>query len=271
MNGRAWIGSVEGVGGVVADARVAVADRAFLHGEGLFETMRVLDDGRVPLLPLHLERLADGAARFGWAAPARAVVERAVAELCVAEGMHDGVVRLTLSAGTGAPVVVLVARPRGTRAGALRIAVVAARRDPGDPTAELKTTSRAFWALAQFEAQARGADEALVLSAAGTLAETTTGNLFLRIGGRLCTPARDGTFLPGVARRVLLAALGSDADERPIAEAELARAAAIWVTNAVHGARPAVLVAGGPGAAADDPLGEAFARALTGGGLPGAG
>ena len=38
-------------------------DRGLAYGDGLFETMR-LTDGVVPLLKLHLERLADGCRRL---------------------------------------------------------------------------------------------------------------------------------------------------------------------------------------------------------------
>ena len=48
--------------------RIPVSDRGLNYGDGLFETMR-LSDGVVPLLELHLERLAEGCRRLALTPP----------------------------------------------------------------------------------------------------------------------------------------------------------------------------------------------------------
>lgn len=53
---------------------LALSDRGLAYGDGLFETMRVVN-GAIPLHAFHLSRLESGLARLGFAEPAR-VLER---------------------------------------------------------------------------------------------------------------------------------------------------------------------------------------------------
>ena len=55
----------------------------------------------------------------------------------------------------------------------------AVRRDPQNPLAALKTTSRADYVYARVEARRAGADDALFLTIDGRLSEATTANIFL--------------------------------------------------------------------------------------------
>jgi branched-subunit amino acid aminotransferase/4-amino-4-deoxychorismate lyase len=244
-----WIGDAQGRGSIAEGPALSPYDRGFLHGLGLFETVRAAtgSDGvaRLPLWDRHLARLAAGARRLDLPAPSAAGLGAAALELLGRQGVADGILRLTLTAGVDAPQCCLTTRPRVDLGRPVRLAVVAARRDPSDPTARLKTTSRLFWELAQREARTRGADEAVVLSPDGAVLETATGNVFCSLDGRVRTPGPDGPFLPGVARAALLDALraaGRPAVEGRLALGDLQRAEALWVTNAVHGPRPAVLV-----------------------------
>jgi branched-subunit amino acid aminotransferase/4-amino-4-deoxychorismate lyase len=189
---------------------------------------------------------------------AAAVLGAPVPELKLFEGLPElvaaaGVVtqRLRLVLGPDDRVVVAVTPVRAAGGEPVSLAQVAARRDPDDPTCALKTTSRAFWQLAQREAEAAGADEALVCARAADggdkVAECAWSNLFLATAdGELRTPRADGCFLPGVARAALLDAAhaaGEPVQETRVRPADLRRpGVALAVTNAVHGARPARLV-----------------------------
>ena len=87
----------------------------------------------------------------------------------------------------------------------------AVRRDPENPLAALKTTSRADYVYARLEARRAGADDALFLTIDGHLSEATTANVFLVRGdgarardavARLRDPARHDTQLdPRAGRR----------------------------------------------------------------------
>jgi len=93
-----------------ADGRVLAADdarraddRGLLLGDGLFETIHVVD-GRAALLDRHLARLTASAASVRIPLPASlaATVAGALAELHAAEGRPSrGALRVTLTRGRG--------------------------------------------------------------------------------------------------------------------------------------------------------------------------
>ena len=84
------------------------------------------------------------------------------------------------------------------------------RRDPQDPLAALKTTSRAEYVYARLEARRAGADDALFLTIDDHLSEATSANLFLvrrsAADGvvELVTPSLDCAILAGTTRSWLL-------------------------------------------------------------------
>ncbi|MCL5046070.1 MAG: aminotransferase class IV [Actinobacteria bacterium] len=82
------------------EARVSAADRGFLYGDGLFETMRV-GAGRPLHLDEHLERLASGAAFLGIPCPPSGDLREAVDATIAANEVEEGSLRLTLTRGEG--------------------------------------------------------------------------------------------------------------------------------------------------------------------------
>ena len=72
------------------------------------------------------------------------------------------------------------------------------------------------------------------------ITETTIFNLYLKIQGVLYTPALPSGLLPGVYREHLLA-LGA-AKERVLSVQDLSKAEGLYVSNAVRGLCPAILV-----------------------------
>src|SRR5205823_3162105 len=105
-----------------ADARVSPLDHAILTGDGVFETLKV--EAGVPFaLRRHLERLSRSALGLGLDVPDLELVRKAVAEVLTANGLADGVVRITLTGGpaplgsergtAGPTLIVAAAPPRG--------------------------------------------------------------------------------------------------------------------------------------------------------------
>jgi branched-chain amino acid aminotransferase len=85
------------------------------------------------------------------------------------------------------------------------------------------------------EAKARGFDQAIMLDAAGNVAEFASSNLFLVTdGGVVVTPVPNGTFLAGITRArvmALLAAAGIEVQERSVTPEELDTAREIFSTG----------------------------------------
>ncbi len=227
-------------------AGVDPLDAGLRSGWGVFETLRVRGTSAATAEE-HLARLLAGAARLGIAVDAD-VVRGALADTLAAPRPLDEVVaRLTVTAGpvapdrwpaepVGRPTVTVTLHPAPPLPAPAASAVrVAARRWPAD----VKTTSYVASVLAGQEAQARGADVAVLVDGEELL-ETSDGNLLALVAGTLITPAADGRLLPGVTRgRVLAAAadLGIDVAEAPLHVGDLWAAETVLVTSAVRGVR----------------------------------
>ncbi len=189
-------------------------------GYGLIETMRVRD-GRIPFLDRHLARLGRSLAELGLPRPTRDVA----ALVTPFSATGDAVLRVEVCDGR-ATVTVRELSPRGLEP----LAVITAS-EPHAPYPH-KTTARDCFVDAADEAEVAEADDALLLTHAGAVAEGTVWSLFWWDGDTLRTPALDLGILPGIGRaRVLELARGQ--------EGRYPRAALdgkpLFVTNAVRG------------------------------------
>ena len=130
------------------------------------------------------------------------------------------------------------------------------RRDPANPLAALKTTSRADYVYARLEARRAGAEDALFLTVDGRLSEATSANIFLIRGRELATPGLDCAILPGTTRTWILTwagAAGLTPVEGSLQPGDLAAADEAFVCSSVAGILPvtrfqgAAIGAGRPG------------------------
>jgi branched-chain amino acid aminotransferase len=234
---------------VDAAAAISAADRGWLIGEALFETV-LTDGGEAAFLPQHLERLGLGAAAFGIDVPALPQeIASAIARVSAIENMTGrSVCRMTLTRVGGArgllagasatPQLTISVQPAAAVAPFMRLMISTHRKWAGASTTMFKFAGNyAENILARREAAVSGADEAIMLNEHGRVASASSANLFLAEGGRIRTPSvREGA-MQGVVRRVLLeeaARLGVNALEGEISPDELA-GAVILLTNSVVG------------------------------------
>jgi branched-chain amino acid aminotransferase len=230
-------------------AKVSVFDRGFLYGDGLFETLRVYG-GRLFLWEEHLVRWSAGAALLGIRPPMGATeLKRAAEELLRANGCAEAMLRMHLSRGVGRrgysprgaeePTLVLSVHPVAPRlAGEQKLARVVlskSRLGAGDPLAAAKHASQLLRVLARAEADAAGADEALLANEAGHILEATSANLFWFDHGVLHTPPLDGSILPGTTRALVIelaGALGIPPRERHVRREGVIGASGAFLTSA---------------------------------------
>jgi branched-subunit amino acid aminotransferase/4-amino-4-deoxychorismate lyase len=166
------------------------------HRLGLIETVRVRQ-GRVPLWPLHLERLERSALALGIALPRELEPPAGGADRIVRfEFRGRGRVRVT---GRG------VEQIRGLRLRTARVPHRGYRH---------KTTDREWLDAARLDAASQGADDALLLSEEGFVAESSVWSLFWWEGGRLAAPPLSFGILPGVARARLAQLAGGMVESR---------------------------------------------------------
>ena len=125
----------------------------------------------------------------------------------------------------------------------------AVRRDPENPLATLKTTSRADYVHARLEARRAGADDALFLTTDGHLSEATSANLFLVRDGELATPDLACAILPGTTRSWILG-WAHRAGLRPVegwlTTRDLAEADEAFLCSSVAGILPVTAFEGRP-------------------------
>jgi len=162
---------------------------------GLFETMRIRE-GRLPLLDRHLARLAASCAALGIPQPAPGLDRRIAAHAA----RRDAVVRVTLD-------------DRGERIearsvpenGVMRIVFSGTRYEPYPH----KVTDRGAFDRARSRVVPYRADEAILLTGDGFIAEGCVTSVFFWLGADLCTPALELGILPSVGRaRVIEIARG---------------------------------------------------------------
>lgn len=202
----------------VAEARVPVTDRGFLYGDALYESLRVYRSGYFRF-DEHYRRLVRGAQALGIRVPAAEELRRIGGELAARNAIFDGTMRVLLTRGSGGeglapggagpPTVVVTLAPipeaRLRRAEAGWTAIVAkARRASAALPAVIKSANRLDAILAKLEAEEAGADEAILLTTDGWVAEGTICNVFWRRGDTWYTPALDLGVLPGVTRGIVL-------------------------------------------------------------------
>tara|TARA_B100001093_G_scaffold99493_1_gene91577 strand:- start:82 stop:885 length:804 start_codon:yes stop_codon:yes gene_type:complete len=234
------------------DKVIAVNDRAFMLGDGLFETVLARDS--VPLrLSAHLQRLRQGAELIELQIGVNNdQLSAAFALVLDANKVNKGVLRLTASRGTcergllpspqNEPCLAITVAPVPPFKGeANAIIATSFRRDELSPLSRCKTLSYLGNIVARQEAESQGANEALLLNTQKRLAEATISNLFLVVGNRILTPPVTDGALPGTIRGVILAEFGAEEKELPVNT--LDRASEGFLTNSL-GIRPLLQVDG---------------------------
>ncbi len=242
---------------------VARGERGLLLGDGLFETMLVLN--RTPLWGnMHLARLESAAHELGLGFH-RDSLDDAIAEILDGIPKLHHVLRVTLTRGSAARglaavggssslLLMLDAFDPAMMLKPVALSFTAIRRNPASVSCRLKTTSYIDNIAAAREAASHGVEDALMLNTAGNVACTTIANVFLLKGKALITPARDQGILTGVTRQTLLhsaAHLGLKPEERVVKPEELKDADAVFLTNSLRFIRPVTALDREPLAQAD--------------------
>ena len=196
-------------------ATVRADDHAVVVGDGVFETMKVVD-GAAFALSRHLRRLDRSAAGLGLDEPDEDRIQAAVGEVLAADP-SAGLLRITWSSGAGpwgsgrggGPGTLVVGTgPGNVWPPAERVHLVPWRRNEHGPLVGLKTTSYAENVLALATAWRVGCSEALFANTAGHLCEGTGTNVFLVVDGAVVTPPLSSGCLAGVTRELVMELAG---------------------------------------------------------------
>lgn len=205
----------------------------------LIETIRIRN-GEAPLWYLHLRRLAVSCKALGVPLPG---------ELDVPKGGTDRVYRLEVGMRG---VQVSERLPGPAEPVKLTVSKVAHHSYP------YKTTDRAQFDRALDAARAAGADDALLLTPGGFVAETAIWSVLWWDYGELCGPAFKLGILPGVGRARVTELVGK-VEERSSTMRDL-EGLPIFLVNAVRGVVPVATLDGVPVPAAKET--DALARSF---------
>lgn len=236
------------------EARIDPSDRGFLLGDGVFETIAARN-GKLVFASLHFDRLTRGTNTLEIKLPySIADLESAAMSLLTATGNNDqnrATVRLTLTRGTGPrglapspeakPTVLITCSPAPAPKEAVSAVIATGRRNEFSPTANLKTLTYLDQVLARQEADAAGADDAILLNTQGKVTCATATNIFLWDSNTLITPPLSDGCLDGTVRRKVLeiaSQTGIAAFEESITPSTLSSVESGFLTNSLVGLQP---------------------------------
>lgn len=248
MNRACW------VNGELSDT-LPVTDRGLQYGDGLFETLPVMQE-KIPLLNLHLDRLYAGCERLAIPAPSQTALHGEL--LNAARGQEQAVLKLIVTRGSGgrgyrppadAQATRILTRHAWSRsapewsATGVQLRICDTRLGCNPRLAGLKHLNRLEQVLARAEwSEGDPWQEGLMLDPEGAVIEGTMTNVFVRLNdGRRVTPALHACGVAGVMRHYLLeraSQAGDPVQEYSLGLDELKQAEEVMVCNSLVGVWP---------------------------------
>jgi branched-chain amino acid aminotransferase len=245
------------------EAKVHVLTHALHYASSVFEGERVYG-GRIFKLREHTLRLIKSAEIMGMQIPYTAdQIDAASIEAVKAQGISDGYVRPVVWRGSeqmgvsaqNSKIHLAIAAwewpsyfSPEARAKGIRM-IMAPYRRPAPECAPVHAKAAGLYmicTLSKHQAEAEGAQDALMLDYRGFVAEGTGANLFLVRDGKLHTPVAD-CFLNGITRQTVIAlakARGIEVVERHIKVEELSGGGELFLTGTAAEITPVGNIAG---------------------------
>lgn len=237
------------------EALLFVSNRSFRYGDGLFETMKMIN-GRIILKKFHFERLFGSLQVLKYKIPSlfiEPVLESKIKELAEKNECSSLCrIRLTVFRGNGnlyptgellnylIECADLDASVNELNEHGLSIGLYKEAHKTCDPLSAVKSANFLPYIMAAMYAEENKLDDCLLLNAKGAIADTTMANIFLIKGNNIYTPALSQGCVNGVMRRYLLDSFekkGYACVEAELQEEDLLEADEVFLTNAIRGIR----------------------------------
>jgi branched-chain amino acid aminotransferase len=233
-----------------SDAPLFLAqNRSFRYGDGLFETMKVLN-GQILLSSFHFDRLWLGLHMLQISLPegfTREYLQEATIILCKENNMLQAArIRLAVFRNDeNRAEFVIETMPLPPDANLLNekgwnLEIYPFARKSCDAIGNLKTANYLIYILAGLHAKEKNVEECLVLNTENNLCDASKANVFLIHSQNVYTPALHQGCVNGVMRRYLierLKELGIPVYQKEIDEEFLLKADEVFITNAITGMR----------------------------------
>jgi branched-chain amino acid aminotransferase len=252
------LASVDGTITATAEATIGLKDDGLYRGDGAFEVIR-LYAGRPFALGEHIDRLGRSAASLQLEFD-RVGLEREIAALLEQAGAIEGQLRLIVTRGGRR---IAATEPIPVHAETVTVATVAYSTTL--ILNRVKSLSYAANMQATRIAKGRGADEAVLVLADGTVLEPPTSTIFWASPeGRLRTPSLQNPILDSITRDRLVRAL--DVEEGTFGKDDLLAASEAFLASTTREIQAVSAIDGAPLPAAPGPrtleAQEAFAATL---------
>ena len=246
-----------------ADAAVSVFDHGVLYGDGVFEGIRSYNR-KVFRLMEHLDRLYESAEAIRLKIPvSKEDFRDNILETLKINELCDAYIRVVVTRGIGdlgldprkckTPTIFIIVGeialyPEDYYKKGLGIVLAKTKRNhPESLNPKIKSLNYLNNILAKIEATDAGAEEAVMFSVDGYVAECTGDNIFIVTRGELITPPVDVGALEGITQAVVIALAkeeGIKAERKNIKTDELLSAAECFLTGTAAEIIPVVKIDG---------------------------
>ena len=232
-----------------------VSNRGYRYGDGLFETMKVVNE-RIQLEQFHFERLFAGLSLLRFEIPKLFTTGNLTGEilsLCKKNGCSaEARVRLSVSRGDGGLYdedktlqYVIECWPLDGSVNKLNenglvVGICEDVKKTCDDFSNLKSANFLPYNMAALYAKKNKLNDCLVLNSSGYIADSTIANVFMIRDGDIITPALQEGCINGVMRRYLMEKLRLTEytfREETIPVSKLETADEVFLTNAINGIR----------------------------------
>lgn len=244
------------------ESHIAITDRGYTLGDGLFETLPIIA-GNIIALKAHLTRLSHSAKKIALLLPDFLLnydkVEIILKKLMALNHYHSHLtlaIRITISrastkrglAFTTDPVtpyqtntlITITPYTINHKPKRLHLDDDAIRYSNSCLTTH-KTLSYLPNILLQHQAQLLGFDDGIYINEYKHICATSCANIFLLINGKILTPTISSGILAGITRALLIQLLKEKQQiilETEISKRQLLNADAVFITNSLHGIMP---------------------------------
>lgn len=224
------------------EAKVSVLDRGFMFGDGVYEVLLAYKR-KILRLEEHLNRLDNSLAAIYMDNPLdHDKWYRVLSRLIKDNPVNEQSLYLQVTRGTsardhaihlaGKPTVFAMSNPIPQRNLTSGITAITCE-DIRWKLCDIKAITLLPSILLRHQASLSGAVEAILLKN-GVVTEGAASNVFIVTGGKIKTPPKDGSLLPGITRDLIVELLQQEEikyEESAITEKELTNAEEIWITS----------------------------------------
>lgn len=241
------------------DATVSVLDRGFIFGDGVYEVIPVFG-GHILRLDEHLARLDDSLSGVHMRNPHSAAEWRNIIEALLTRntGAENRAIYIQVTRGAGErghvpskpllPTVFAMCNAIADRDYSVGVSAIT-HEDIRWQYCNIKVISLLPNVLLRHIAKERDGSTEAILFRDDRVTEGAASNVFVVHGGRIATPPKDNTLLPGITRDLVVELLRGaklGCEEIPLMRGDLLSADEVWITSSMMGIAPVTRLDGRP-------------------------